>query len=204
MKKQFVKVTAATMAAVMGVATLGSCGNMSDSMVTQMQGSGLGALVGGGAGYGLAKAAGASDRTAVGIAIGAALVGGLLGHEWSMSIVKKKSEYKSTEAYLEANIEQLDDRIDDVQDANEDMVKQINKLKKNNQKIAKADYQKLRKQYNNNKKLVDIDIKNAKLAMKDANGEELAKLRSKLDTLQKERNAMTANINALSRLSAKA
>ncbi len=203
MKKQLVKMTAVTMAGVMSVSALSSCSNMNDSTVTQAQGAGVFAAIGGGITYLVVKLMGGSDKQAVLASVTVGVISAALGKEWGKSIVKKKAEYRSTEEYLDANIEQLDDRIDDVQDANEDMVKWINQLKKNNQQLAKADYRKINKQWRDNKKLVELDIKNARTAIKDAKGEELVKLRSRLDTLQKERNAMSVNIKTLSRLSAK-
>ncbi len=201
MKKQLVKVTAVTMAGVMGVSALSSCSN--DSSTAQTQGAFLWGIPSAVIAFIVAKASGADNKTATAYAIAAGFAAGKLGQEWGKSIVKKKAEYKSMEEYLDDNIEQLDKRIANVQDANKEAVKHINDLKKNNRKIAAADYRKIRKQWNANKKLVELDIKNARTAMKDADGEERSKLRSKLDTLQKERDAMTANISALSRLSAK-
>ncbi len=203
MKKQLVNVTAVTMAGVMSVSALSSCSNMNDSTVTQAQGAGLFAAIGAGIGYVVVKLVGGSDRDAALVAATFGVIGASLGKEWGKSIVKRKAEYRSTEEYLDANIKQLDTRIGHVQGANKDLVKRINELKKNNQKGDKKQYEEINNNWKANKKLVDLDIKNARTAMKDAKGEDLTKLRSKLDTLQKERNAMSANIEALSRLSAR-
>lgn len=77
-----------------------SCAQSSDGQLAQAQGTGIGALLGAGAG---AIIGNQSGRAGEGALIGAAL-GGLGGFAYGSHIANKKAQYKSTEEWLDACI----------------------------------------------------------------------------------------------------
>lgn len=72
--------------AVMASVVSSGCENMKEA------GAAIGAIGGAAIGYGVAKAAGADDGTAIAIAVGAGLAGGIIGYQVGAYIEKRKAE----------------------------------------------------------------------------------------------------------------
>lgn len=207
MKPIYLKPATTVLFIALGISILSSCGNMNDNLLTRLQAGGLGGIAGGAAGAGAGAAIAGSNHRAEGAIIGGVIgliAGAYLGDQWGQSIVKKKNEYASTEAYLNANIQQLDSRISEAQRANKKLTSQLNNLKKNNKKLSCNDYNNLRKQTKANIALINQDLDNARTAIRDAQGNDLKELKDKAGRLRKERDSMLASINELNRYSARA
>lgn len=190
----------------LGATSMTSCSWMPDSVLTQVQGTSLGTGVGAAVGAGVGALVGDEDRgkaIAIGAGVGA-LIGGLAGYAWSQSVVKKKSEYASTEDYIEANIDQLDDRIDDAETMNNRLARQIANLKEDGEKISASDYQSIKKSVNEGKKLIDKDLSNANKALSSAKGEEKKELQEKIAELKKQRSLLISQSSQLDRYKARA
>lgn len=181
---------------------LSSCGYLSDSALTRLQGVGIGVPTGGGVGAGIGALAGGKKGAAIGAGIGA-LVGGIAGYAWGDSVAKEKNQYARTEEYVRAHIKQLDSRVDDAEETNEKLQDQIAAMRKENSRLATADYNSLRNQVNSNIKTINSDIAAADRAAKSASGDDLAELREKRTALLAQRDAMNANLKALGTLQAR-
>lgn len=181
--------------------SINSCTH-SDRTNTMAQGTAIGAVSGAAIGAGIGALFG-KKYIGLGSAIGG-LVGGAVGYQWAKSVVKKKEAYANNEAWIRANINQLDKRITNVRRSNQSLSQQIATLKKNKQKINSSDYLALKKAANSNAGLIDTDIANAQKAMKDASGDDLARLRTQVKTLRQERATMLSNVSQLGAYSARA
>lgn len=181
---------------------LSSCSSLSDGALARLQGTGIGVLGGGGIGAGIGAIAGGKKGAAIGAGIGA-LVGGLAGYAWGDSVAKEKDQYARTEDYVRAHIKQLDSRVDDAEETNEKLAKQIASMQKENSRLATADYNTLRNQVNSNIKTINSDIAAADRAAKSASGDDLAELREKRTALLAQRDAMNANLKTLGTLQAR-
>lgn len=73
-------------AAVMASVASSGCENMKEA------GAAIGAIGGAAIGYGIAKAAGADDGTAIAVAVGAGLAGGIIGYQVGAYIEKRRAE----------------------------------------------------------------------------------------------------------------
>jgi|GEM_PF-1223889 len=80
-----------------------SCATTEDGRLAQAQGTGIGALLGAGAGALIGAAAGGRNSIATGALLGAA-AGGAAGFAYGTHIAKRKAEYSSREAWLDACI----------------------------------------------------------------------------------------------------
>lgn len=100
MNGNFLKCAAGAMVLALG----GGCASTQDGRTAQAQGTGLGALLGGGLAAGItALAGGSGDQIARNAAIGAA-AGGVAGFAWGTEIAKRKARYASREAWMQAEI----------------------------------------------------------------------------------------------------
>lgn len=79
------------------------CATTPDGRLAQAQGTGIGAVLGAGAGALIGAATGGRDGVARGALIGAA-AGGAAGFAYGTHIAKRKAEYSSREAWLDACI----------------------------------------------------------------------------------------------------
>lgn len=191
---------AVLLVASLACAPLTSCNNMSDSMATQIQATGIGTLTGAGVGAGVGALVSDDENRGTAIATGAAIgavVGGLIGYQWGKSVALKKSQYKETEDYIEANINQLDDRIDEAESYNKKLSRQVAQLKKDNQRISAAEYNKCNTTINDGVKQINTALSSARTASKYASGSEKQELASKIATLEKEKQMLLSNRSAL-------
>ncbi len=180
-----------------GSICLTSCSKMNDSTVTQIQAA---AVTGGGAaviGYGIGKAFGLNDRTAALVATGAALVGIFIGQRWGKSIVKKKEYYKRTEDYLNANINQLNKRTNQVAKLNKRLVSQISSAKKSKSSFSKAQKEAVAKDVSNKVRLIDTDISTAQSAAASTTSAQKTDLLNRIKVLQEHRSALVKNSTTL-------
>lgn len=183
-----------------------SCSNMSDSTATQAQGTGLGALIGAGVGVGIGALVGDDNRgtaMAIGGGVGA-LIGGAIGYQWGKSVAIKKDQYSKTESYIRANINQLDDRIDEAESYNKKLNNQIASLNKSKKKISVEDYNKVKSTINAGVGQIDTALSSARTAKKYAGADEKKVLNAKIATLEAERKELISNRSALSRYKARA
>jgi hypothetical protein len=97
----FLRTVSAALLVVMGA----GCAATPDGRLAQAQGTGIGMLLGAGAGALVGAATGGRNGVARGALIGAA-VGGAGGFAYGTHIAKRKSEYASREAWLDACIAQ--------------------------------------------------------------------------------------------------
>jgi len=97
----FLRTVSAALVIVFGT----GCAATQDGRLAQAQGTGIGAVLGAGAGALLGAAAGGRNGVLTGALIGAA-VGGAGGFAYGTHIAKRKSEYSSREAWLDACISQ--------------------------------------------------------------------------------------------------
>ena len=192
------------------LSSLNSCSGLSDSVLTKMQGTGIGALGGAAAGTGLGAAAssiagGDSKDVKKAMVIGAvagAVVGGVIGNRWGASIVKKKETYAKTEDYINDNIKQVDRRLSQASKLNSQLSKQIASIQKSGQKMSKDQKSEMVQTLKTNQGLIRTDIKNAQVALKDpeATAAQRAKLQAKVNSLQAQYNALTQNISQFNRV----
>lgn len=180
-----------------GATSLNSCANMSRGEM-MAGGAGFGAVLGGVAGNIIGN-----DTVGTLIGVGAgALAGLIVGYVWSESIVEDRSAYATSAAYVQANNQQLDNRIREARKANKDTANNVSSIKKNNKKISKKDRDKQSAVMTQNINLMEKDIQTAKKAAKEASGSELQQLRSQINTLSAEKKQMEQNRSALSSLAA--
>ena len=192
------------------LSSLNSCSGLSDSVLTKMQGTGIGALGGAAVGTGLGAAAssiagGDSKDVKKAMVIGAvagAVVGGVIGNRWGASIVKKKETYAKTEDYINDNIKQVDRRLSQASKLNSQLSKQIASIQKSGQKMSKDQKSEMVQTLKTNQGLIRTDIKNAQVALKDpeATAAQRAKLQAKVNSLQAQYNALTQNIGQFNRV----
>lgn len=173
---------------------LSSC---NDANLTLLEGTALGTTGGGGLGYGVAKAFGASDKDAGYAALGGAALGGFLGYQWGASVVKQKNKYSTTEACLKANIKQVNSRISDAQKANSALEKELASLKSKKTQLTQAAYKQAEKTAQTQKNLIDKDIDMATQALKGESGSKADELRSRVAELKRQRTALTNNVSAM-------
>lgn len=191
--------TVTTSILLAGLATMpfSSCSNMSRGEI--MAGTaGLGALLGGVAGNLI------GDNT-VGTLIGAgagALVGTLVGYVWSESIVKERSAYATSAAYVQANNQQLSSRLSEARKENRKTSSQVASIKNGSTTISKADRDKKSAVMTQNINLMEKDIQTARKAAVEASGSELQQLRSQINALSSEKQKMEQNRNELNALAA--
>ena len=199
------KVAVLLLGAGVSLSSLNSCSNLSDSALTMLQGTGIGAVGGAAAGTGIGAAAaslsgGDSKDVKKAMVIGAvagAVVGGVIGNRWGASVVKKKEAYANVEQYINANIKQMDTRIAQASKLNNSLNKQIASIQKSGQKLASADKAKLKKTLSANMGLIQTDINNATAAMKDSEttSKQREQLRAKVAALESQRKALGATIS---------
>lgn len=180
---------------------LSSC--LNDSDLTMLEGTGGGAVAAGTAGYGIAKLVGASNKNATYVAVTSAVLGGFLGNRWAASVVKEKEAYASSEAYLKANIKQLDTRISNVRSTNDQLQSKISSLKAKKGKISSQEMSKVRQAHAQQKQLIQTDIDNAKKALSSGNAQQKEALRQRISTLQQQRTVLGNQVATLSRYEAK-
>ena len=138
--------------------------------------------------------------TLIGAGIGAA-VGLIGGYVWNESMVRERAAYSSSQAYIQANQKQLDNRIAQAQKANRKTTNQVASIQQNKQKISAKDKQKETQVMTQNINLMEKDIQTAKKASKEASGAELQELRSKINTLSAEKKQMEKNRKAIASIS---
>ncbi len=180
-----------------GMTSLNSCANMSRGEI--MAGSaGFGAVIGGVAGNLIGND---SVGTLIGVGAGA-LAGLIVGYVWSESIVEDRSAYATGAAYVQANNQQLNNRIKEARKANKETSSNVSSIKKGNQKISKKDRDKQSAVMTQNINLMEKDIQTAKKAAKEASGSELQQLRTQINTLSAEKKQMEQNRGELNSLAA--
>ena len=192
------------------LSSLNSCSGLSDSTLTMLQGTGIGAAGGAAAGTGIGAAAAAlaggnSKDVKKGMIIGAiagAVVGGVIGNRWGASVVKKKETYANVEQYINANIEQMNTRIAEASKLNNSLSKQIASIQKSGQKMDQSEKSRLVQTLRTNQGLIRTDIRTAQTALKDpeATGAQRAKLQAKVNSLQAQYDALTQNISQFNRV----
>lgn len=158
-----------------------------------VSGVALGALVGNLIG-------GDTKSTLIGAGIGIA-VGLIGGYVWSESTVKERSAYPSSQAYVQANNQQLDTRIAQAQQANRQASTQIATMQQKKQTISAADKKKQTQTMAKNIQLMNKDIQTAQKATQEAEGDELKELRAKINALSLEKQQMEANRQAIASIS---
>ncbi len=179
------------------VLALTSCSNLSDASLTQIQGTGGGAAVGGAIGAGAGALLGGSTKATLwGAAIGAA-VGGLFGHQYAKSIVKQKAAYATTEDYLNANIKQLSIRTNEVKSTNSNLTKQIANIRAQKSTLSADERVKTKKDLTDKANLAQQDIKVANAALSSATGEKRKALLNQIAQLKTERANLIRNTSTL-------
>lgn len=163
-----------------------SCSSTSDGTTTQIQGTALGTLGGAAVGALAGLAIGGNTKSVVtGLAVGAA-AGALSGFVWGNSVVKQKEAYASTEQYIQANNTQLDNRINQTRQYNQNLSKQVASLKAQNKKLSQREKANVQKGIS----LINQDLATARIAKQDASGSELAELNRKIDALNNEKDVL--------------
>ena len=128
------KVVVLLLGAGVSLSSLDLCSGLSDSALTELQGTGIGGSRRGAAaetGIGAAAAAfsgGDSKDVKKAMAIGAiadAVVGGVIGNRWGASVVKQKEGFTNPEKWILDNIKQIDTRLGQASALNESLKKQI-------------------------------------------------------------------------------
>ncbi len=158
--------------------------------------AGIGAILGGVAGNLIGN-----DTVGTLIGVGAgALTGLIVGYVWSESIVEDRSAYATSAAYVQANNQQLDNRIREARKANEETSNNISSIKKDDKKISKKNRDNQNAVMTQNINLMEKDIQTAKKAAKEASGSELQQLRSQINTLSAEKKQMEKNRKELNSL----
>lgn len=170
---------------------LSSC---SDADITLLEGTAIGGIAGGGAAFGLAKAFGASNENAAYIGAGGAVLGGLIGNRWGASIVKEKGAYATQEAYLKANIKQVNNRISEATSTNQKLASTLSDLKTKKAVLTQDAYNQTKKAMAQQTGLIDQDLNTAREALKDSSGAEATELRNRIAELKNQRNALTRNV----------
>lgn len=94
-----------TVSAALVIAFGAGCAATPDGRLTQAQGTGIGALIGAGTGALIGAAAGGRNGVATGAIIGA-VAGGGIGFAYGTHVARRKAEYASREAWLDACIAQ--------------------------------------------------------------------------------------------------
>lgn len=164
-----------------------SCSSTSDSTMTQIQGTTLGALGGAAVGAVAGLAIGGDTQSVVtGLAVGAA-AGALAGFAWGTSVVKQKQAYASMEQYVSDNNRQLSNRITQTRQYNQKLQKQITSLKGDKSKLD----QKSRANAQKGLTLINQDLATAQDAKKEASGADLIELNNKINELNKEKAVLT-------------
>lgn len=176
---------------------LSSCANMSRGEIMSYT-TGVTTVLGGVAGNLIGNN---TTGTLIGMGAGA-LAGLIVGYVWSESIVEDRSAYATSAAYVQANNQQLDNRIREARKANKDTANNVSSIKKGNQKISKKDRDKQKEVMTQNINLMEKDIQTAKKAAREASGSELQQLRSQINTLSDEKKKMEQNRSELNSLAA--
>lgn len=194
-RTSFIRSIAAVSALSMLTATVPSCSNMSDSMLTMTQGGATGALAGSAIGSLIGYLC---TKKTKGTVIGALIGGGtgaLAGLFYGYKVAKAKEEYARTEDYIQANLVAIDSQIDSAKLYNAEMQTAISLLQATKVKIPAAQQKKLRKEIDKNISLLDQNIDSAQIATKSADADSAAKLREKIKALKNERKKL-AQANA--------
>lgn len=196
-------------------------GTEADKTVAQGKtiGAAGGTLAGATAGYGIARLAGADNKTAGLIAAGAGLLGGLIGYKigenWGRSKVRERAAYESHAAYLEANIEQSRKRITQLNRGNTALAKDISGMKQQKTALKKAGTTESIAAHNKtineglqridqNINVLDTDIRIAREATQNtAKSEELAQLRGEIARMQAGRKTYASQRSQLASLQIK-
>lgn len=193
---KYKKSISVVLAAGMVAMPLSSCSNATGGQMMAggaAGGAAIGALLGNLIG-------GDTAGTLIGAGIGAA-VGLIGGYVWNESMVRERAAYSSSQAYIQANQKQLDNRIAQAQKANRKTTNQVASIQQNKQKISAKDKQKETQVMTQNINLMEKDIQTAKKASKEASGAELQELRSKINTLSAEKKQMEKNRKAIASIS---
>lgn len=184
------KATVATLA--LGVLSTTSCSSMSDGTKTRAQGTAMGMLSGAALGALSGLIIGGNTKSVItGLAVGAA-AGAIAGFAWGDSVVKQKEAYASMEQYVSDNNRQLSNRIAQTKQYNKKLQNQVAALKKEGKSLdqqQKANAQK-------GIALINQDLATAQDAKKEAHGDDLAELNSKINELNKEK-AVLAELASL-------
>lgn len=200
MNKKIYRYQATAAALVLGVFTT-SCSSMSDETQTRTQGTTAGVLIGAGLGALAGLAIGGNTESVLtGLSVGAA-AGAAAGFVWGDSIVKQKRAYATTEQYVNANNQQLANRINQTKQYNQQLRNQVNSLNAQNKQLSAAKQAEAKAKIKANARegitAIDQDIANAKAARADATGNELAKLDNNIAALQKEKASLTSELAKL-------
>ncbi len=205
MNTYFKKIT--TWGLCLSTLTLSSCSKLTDhqrveieaTSISTLGGTAVGAALGVAAGHVVGKMAGFDEKKSrlIGGVIGGVvgfIQGYKFGQAWTKSIIRKKEAYASNEAYLEANIDQLEYR-------NKETIRQINMITglmnsittKTRAKFSKKEARAIRDYARAGVKLIDQDLATArKIKSKEVKPEEMAKLKAEIAKLSKQRKALQA------------
>ena len=169
--------------AVCAAAMMSSC--IDDKTMTQIQGTGVGVLGGAAAGY-------LSGMSAEEIAVTAA-IGAIAGFEWGDSVAKKKAGYIAKEAEIDADIEKLKDRTEEVSTMNGYISKAISALESNKSvKISQEQANKVSSALAKGKKAIKSDLASGNQLLKYATPAQRKVLESEIGNLTKELNILTS------------
>lgn len=182
-----------TLAVLIGMnPCVSSCSNMSDSLTKVV--STVGTAVGAGAaGYGVTKLAGGSDSTAWVVGGIAAVAGAFTGYQWGNSIVKRRSEYRTSQEYISDNQKQMKQRINQARRRNSEISGRVASAKRSSGKITRSEKQQTNAELTRNMSLIDQDISNARRARAEASGRDKEQLDRQIQELSAEKRALKRN-----------
>ncbi len=176
---------------------------MTDDELTKTQaqtgGAVLGTLLGAGAGALLGMNSSSSSTKILAI-VGGAAAGGALGWYagkcWGDSIVKAKEEYRNSEEYALANLQQIQQRIEDSTKTNNTLMIEIAKAEQAG-KIEQERLAIIQQNVQTRKDIINNEIAIATEAMSGASEETGTKLREQIAQLEFQRQEITNNLTRL-------
>lgn len=187
-----------TTLAVIGSMMLSSCATTADGRLTQAQGTGIGAILGGLAGAGLGALAGGGSNIGRYAAIGAAM-GAAGGFAYGTSVAQKKASYANQEDFLAYAIGEAEKRNADAAAYNRKLEGEVNALEQRarSQPAAPNEQKKLKLELDG--RLASNQKQDTKLAaqIKDLNeaaqgtsGRNASSLRSEISKLEAKKSAL--------------
>lgn len=192
---------------VCGLVSLGClCSTMtsctSDATTTQVQGTAIGAVGGALLGAGIVALAGGDSKAIIAGAVAGGVAGGVAGFAWGNSIVKQKEQYAQAEDYFNAHIENLGNRIQQAEQSNAKLKKEIAALQSQHKKLSAAEKKKQQETMNNNLSLMDQDINAARSALNDTDisEKEATALKARIDEAEKAKKELASSVALLNML----
>lgn len=177
--------------AVCAAAMMSSC--IDDKTLTQIQGSGIGALGGAAAGY-------FSGMSAEEIAVTSA-IGAIAGFEWGDSVAKKKAGYIAKEDEIDADIKKLQERTEEVSEMNSYISKAISLLEATKSvTISQDQASKVSEVLAKGKKVVKSDLAAVETILQYANPQQRSLLKSEVSSLTAQLEQLTSSDAQLQKL----